>query len=85
MKVAPKLWISFHEIKGTAKTRRWDVMAKDGAWLGIVGFHAQWRRYAFFPVQGSIFEADCLRDMAEFCETMTAAWRAELKTKKTAR
>jgi hypothetical protein len=63
-----------------AKTRRWDVWTKDRvAFLGVVKFYPRWRKYAFFPNANTLYEADCLRDIARFCEEETSRWRAGLR------
>ena len=60
------------------KTEIYLVLAKDGnAELGQVRWHAQWRRYAFFPRPDTVYEPTCLRDLAEFCDKATAAHKAK--------
>ena len=54
------------------KTLRFFVTTADGReGLGVVAWYAQWRRYGFYPQLGTIFEQDCLREIASFCETKT--------------
>ena len=53
------------------------VLAKDGdAELGQVRWFGRWRRYAFFPAIGTIYEPTCLRDIADFCERQTLSHKA---------
>jgi len=58
------------EDKGTSesgKTGRWTVNnAADGAVLGWVEWKSPWRRYWFCPVNGTGFDAACLRDIEQF-------------------
>lgn len=66
-------WIRFEEDTPPAwKTKAWRVVnTQHGAFLGWVKWWGGWRRYCFFPGDGTIFEQDCLRDIAEFCEAKT--------------
>ena len=60
----------------TAKTKRWNVIAKDGNIpLGQIRWFAQWYQYSFYPAPDTIFEKTCLRDIADFCETESRAHR----------
>lgn len=67
-------WLSFEE-RGTSesgKTRRWAVLTKEsGALLGFVSWFGSWRKYALYPEPKTLFERDCLRDIAAFCERRT--------------
>lgn len=44
-----------------------------GETLGRIRWFGRWRKYAFEPAPNTIFEQDCLRDIAAFCEDLTAA------------
>jgi hypothetical protein len=47
-------------------TQIWKVeSAHTGVDLGVVKWYASWRRYAFFP-GNTLFDADCLREIASF-------------------
>ena len=75
-------WITFEE-RGwskSGKTKIWYVRANDGgAILGGVSWFSQWRKYAFGPSIGTVFEPTCLRDIADFCETATKAHKETQK------
>ena len=59
------------QIKGK-KTDVWKVVSVQGSCeLGIVAWHPHWRRYVFWPSQGTIFDAACLKDLAYFLEKQT--------------
>jgi hypothetical protein len=79
MTVMAESWLTFVEA-GTStsgKTRLWAVTAKaDGGRLGTVLWWAPWRKYAFVPTGDPVFEEDCLRDVAAFCERQTRDHRA---------
>jgi len=65
------------------KTNGYMVNAKEGsALLGWITWHGAWRKYAFHPSAGTIYEETCLRDIAEFCEQETKAHRAKAKEAK---
>lgn len=73
---APK-WIRFELTEANTKTPQFKVVTMDGSiHLGIVKFRPQWWKFAFFPFLDTLYEADCLRDIATFCEERTAAWRS---------
>lgn len=90
-------WIQAVEEPSTGKTKRFRIEKKaetgpgwnpdwglpNGLRLGIVKWHPSWRRFAFFPYDETLFEPDCLRDIADFCEGETkkrkAARAKELK------
>ena len=59
--------------KKSRKTFIWEVGSKKGSQvLGTIQWYAPWRRYCFFPTTGTLFDAECLREIATFCETATA-------------
>jgi hypothetical protein len=82
-------WISAVELPKKGVTRWFEVRTKEdpapgtewaepvGKLLGIVKWHPGWRRFAFFPLPQTLFEADCLRDLADFCANQTEQRKAE--------
>ncbi len=79
-------WIEFEDV-GASKsgiTRKWQVVSKesDGC-LGWVVWYPQWRRYAFLPKGGTIFEEECLCDIADFIEHQTIEHKKARKAAKT--
>ena len=55
------------------KTSRWRLRSKIGeAFLGEVQWYSPWRRYAFFPHRDTLFDANCLWDIADFVAKETA-------------
>jgi len=75
-------WIRFLAVGASpsGKTLVWHVNTADskkiGIHLGHIGWFYRWRKYAFFPEVDMVFEQDCLRDIAEFCESKTKEHRA---------
>ena len=74
-------WIKFIETPAVLgrKTRVWNIYTQkedfEGQNLGEIKFYPQWRKYAFFPARQTLFEQDCLREIATFCEAETTRWR----------
>ncbi len=75
-------WITF-DLAGTSesgKTKEWRVQPKDrpglAACVGIVKWYGPWRKYTFTPYSHTVFEQDCLRDIADFCEQRTKDHKA---------
>ena len=63
------------EAKRNRVTSRWTVvsLSTSGLLLGLVAWFPQWRKYAFYPLPHVVFEQVCLREIAEFIESSTAA------------
>lgn len=62
------------------KTRIWNVRNTSQMLLGWVKFAPHWRRYVFIPdyaVQLQ-FDAGCLKDIVQFLEEQTQAWKDSL-------
>ena len=54
------------------KTKIFSVRAKeDDTFIGLVKWFGAWRKYCFFPIENTVFEQDCLRDIAQFIEEET--------------
>lgn len=73
-------WITFvllDKLDSRRLTDTWRIESKDGGfYLGEIKWYSSWRKYCFFPFPTTIFEEDCLRDIAEFCESETRKRRA---------
>lgn len=65
-------------LPSSRRTKIWNVVSQGEYRLGSVKWWAPWRRYTFFPDGDTLYDALCLRRIAEFCET-------ETKARKTAR
>jgi hypothetical protein len=65
-------------IKPGAKTRRYNVFDKTNrSLLGFIKWFPNWRQYCFFPLN-SLFNCECLREVALFCEEVTTAHKSRL-------
>lgn len=61
-------------------TTVWDIRTSDGAFmLGQVKWFSRWRKYAFFPEAGTLYEERCMRDIADWCEASTKEHRRLLR------
>ena len=63
----------FDEVRSDGKkTCVWSVRTRRGdATLGEVKWYSPWRKYAFFPAAGCLFEEVCLKEIAAFLEWAT--------------
>lgn len=78
IELPPGKWIviEFCSMSKSGKTALYDVFPKGSdSSIGSVGWHAPWRRYAFFPLPGTLYEQDCLRDIADALEGLTGDHR----------
>lgn len=58
------------------KTQAWQVQSTtENHVLGLIAWYAPWRQYSFHPSYESVYERQCLRDIAQFCEDQTKAYR----------
>lgn len=73
-------WVTFDYfgVSASGKTKIWTVHSTAGGSLGEVRWFAPWRKYAYYPQTGCLFEEDCLRDIADFVEKVTREHRAKL-------
>ena len=59
-------WLRIVEVGNTGKTKIFDVAPKEGGNnLGQIRWFSHWRKYSFFPNASTIFEQQCLRDIAQ--------------------
>ena len=68
-------WLTFRWIakSPSGKTDAWRVISKSSdKILGTIYWYAPWRQYSFAPEPGTVFNRECLRDLAEFLETVMA-------------
>ncbi len=57
------------------KTRVYDIISRlKGTKLGEVRWYALWRQYVFYP-HNALFDKNCLRDIADYCELKTKQYR----------
>lgn len=65
------------------KTVSYVVRDDHGVTMGYVRWFSPWRRYAFEPtIIGGVYEENCLRELADFCEQVTDARRVQRRAEK---
>jgi hypothetical protein len=67
----------FNELNNVGKkTRQWEVtaVASDEV-LGHVSFWGAWRKYVFKPLAATLYDASCMREIADFTEAESKKWR----------
>lgn len=68
-------------IKPGAKTRIFNVYNCNHKLLGHVKWWTSWRQYCFFPLDSSLYNTDCMYDLAEFCYYVTCEHKNRLPNK----
>lgn len=71
-------YLYFREVtpSKSLKTRHWEVQNSDtGAVLGLIRFFNAWRKYVFAPLAGTLYDGNCLDEIAKFTEAQTSNWR----------
>ena len=65
-------YLEFVELENDGRiTKRFDVRSKRRDFsLGEISWHGTWRQYAFFPWMQTLFNRDCLRDIAAFLDKL---------------
>lgn len=71
-------WIHFVRIQSTGKTQIWQVVTNEGnTLLGQIKWFGNWRKYAFYPENFTVFESTCLTDITKFLDGLMLERRAE--------
>lgn len=66
------LHFQLEDRRAGAKTDVWHVWGTRGSiHLGVVKWFSRWRRYVFYPGPGTLFDPNCLRELAKFAESET--------------
>jgi len=63
----------FFKMSSSGKTKLWRVINKyEDFTLGFIAWFSKFRKYSFYPNENTVYEKDCLRDIACFCEKKTS-------------
>lgn len=66
-------WIHFVLLFQKPKTQIWQVVATINLQiLGDIKWYTPWRTYTFFPLNNTIYEDDCLTEIAGFIKKLMA-------------
>lgn len=64
-------YLRFDDLFSTGKTRIVAVVsAKHGFQLGQIRWYGRWRQYVLFPDEATVFNPECLREIAEYIRSM---------------
>lgn len=67
----------------TGKTQVWRVLnVHHNVICGEVRWYGAFRKYCFYPSDGTLFDFDCLRLIADFCEEKNKEHYAQTNTRK---
>ena len=81
-------WIRFIEkaVPYESKTKQWYVYSTSNFLLGTIKWHGPWRKYCYLTSDSGtlVFDHNCLRDIADFCEEQSKLHYQLLKEKKIA-
>lgn len=69
--------ITFLSESKTGRTNIYEVIADTDYFLGKIKWYAPWRKYAFFPDNDTLYEQDCLKDIANFIEKIMIERKAK--------
>ena len=74
-------WLNVVEVGDTGKTSIYEVRTKDAEpkVIGHIKWFGQWRKYALFPTNDSVFEPECLEDLADLLRKLMD-WRRRAKS-----
>ena len=71
VRVGKWIWFRYDGTTPTGKTKYFCVMTQgDDAVIGVIKWFGPWRKYIFEPVEETVFEQDCLRDIAGFLDQL---------------
>lgn len=72
-------YLRFELIRDTGKTQVYQVLSvSQGTFLGHLRWHGAWRQYVFEPEFDTIWNKECLRDLAAYLDGLMAARRKDL-------
>lgn len=69
------VWFRNDGTSPTGKTKLFAVMTRGGPngydeALGVIKWYGPWRKYIFDPFVQTVYEQDCLRDIAKFLDEL---------------
>ena len=67
-------------------TKRFEVTNGAGdIVLGHIGWHSPWRRYVFYPQANTLFDSDCVQEIASHLHSYTLSRKMQVEESKTAK
>src|SRR5688572_11111304 len=59
-------WLDFNEVPFKGKTKKFEVVNREQNFtIGEVKWYGAFRQYSFFPVPNTVYERQCLMDIAK--------------------
>lgn len=79
----PTKYLTFEQLANPGrKTGIWNVRsASSGAHLGTIRWYGAWRQYCFYPTEPTIFNTDCLVEIADRLATCNR-WQRNIRVNK---
>lgn len=65
-------------VKPGAKTRKFNVFNLRHVLVAHVKWFGAWKKYCFFPLDSMLFDGNCMREIAEYCDLVTKEHKAGL-------
>ena len=66
-------YLAFRELQDTGKTKVYGVASvRHGDRLGLIRWFGRWRQYTLEPAAGTIWNKDCLKEVADFLDQLMA-------------
>jgi hypothetical protein len=76
--VSERLIYLEQETSPSRLTKVWKLISVVGeVELGVISWYSQWRRFVFRPAIATMFDAECLGEIARFCATQTEVRKLE--------
>ena len=82
-KVEKYITIKPHGVSKTGKTKVWEVFnVKHHCLVGYIQWYGAFRKYCFYPTDGTLYDSDCMLMIADFLESVNVQHRRALKAKR---
>ena len=75
-------YIYFEFIENKPRTQVWECRDMSHKNLGIIQWRSAWRQYCFFPSDNTLYNNQCLLDIADFINQLMEKRRSYGKTEK---
>ncbi len=62
-------YLVFKEEYSAGKTKRFCINNLSGETIGVIKWHAPWRKYCFHTYPNTIFDTKCLSEIIDFINT----------------
>jgi len=72
------LWFKDDGPSKGGKTRIFNVFGSHHILIGHVKWYGPWRQYCFFPLDSTLYNKDCMRQLADFTELVTREHKDKL-------